>query len=137
MSWVGNLFGTASAVDNIVDKDKGLLVRAGTAIGNMHYSDQEKALASQAVKNWGIEFLGALHPFKIVQRVLAFSAMFVFIFMVINLTVAIWIRSVFPEIDAVTPFLELAFSDFIFYPITSIFILYTGGGTINTLRGGK
>lgn len=137
MSFFGNLFGTASAVNNIVDKENGLLVRAGTAIGNFHYSDQEKANDDKAVKEWGIRFLDSLQPFKIVQRILALSTMFVFVFIVVNIVVAIWVKALHPEIDAVTDLLTFAFSDFVFWPILSIFALYTGGGTINSLRGGK
>ena len=35
------------AVDNVLDKDNGLLVRAGGFINDLHYSDQEKAKAHQ------------------------------------------------------------------------------------------
>ena len=71
MGWFGKLIGTDKAIDNVLDKDKGLLVRAGTAIGNLHYSDQEKAEGSQKVRDWSIRYLDALAPFKIVQRIIA------------------------------------------------------------------
>ena len=137
MSWFGNLFGTEKAISNIVDKDNGLIVRAGTAIGNLHYSDQEKADDNKAVKEWSIRFLDSLAPFKIVQRVLAFAAMFTWVFIVINLVAAIWVRALHPDIEAVTSLTEIAFSDFIFYPVMAIFVLYTGGGTINSFRNNK
>jgi hypothetical protein len=137
MSWIGSLFGTSKAVDAIVDKDKGLLVRAGTALGNLHYSDQEKSQTDERTREWGIRVLDAIAPFKVVQRILAFSAMGMWIFIGVNLSVAIWIKAVYPEIDAVTSFTQLAFSDYIFWPVIAIFTLYTGGGTINSLKGAK
>jgi hypothetical protein len=142
MSWLGSLFGTKKAVDNILDKDNGLLVRAGTALGNLHHSEQEKA-------EWGIRVLDSLTPFKIVQRVLAFAAMFLWVFIGINLTVAIWIQAVTSvtvvvdgvstttSINAVDALSNLAMSDYIFYPVMAIFVLYTGGGTLNSLKGNK
>lgn len=137
MSWFGNLFGTEKAINSIVDKDNGLLVRAGTAIGNLHYSDQEKANDDKAVKEWSIRFLDSLAPFKIVQRVLAFAAMLLWVFVGINVVVAIWVNAIYPEIDAATAMFAFATSDYVFWPVVSIFVLYTGGGTINSLRGGK
>ena len=47
MSWIGRIFGTRKAMEDITDKDNGLLVRAGEALGNLHYSEQEKAIANQ------------------------------------------------------------------------------------------
>jgi hypothetical protein len=137
MSWIGNLFGTSKAVDNLVDKDNGLLVRAGTALGNLHYSDQEKAQGDERTREWGIRVLDAIAPFKIVQRILAFSVMFMWVFMGINVAVAVWIRAINPEIDAVTGLMQFAFSDYVFWPTVAIVTLYTGGGTINSLKGGK
>ncbi|HEY7867062.1 MAG TPA: hypothetical protein VIC51_13805 [Psychromonas sp.] len=141
MSWIGNLFGTESAVNNLVDKDDGLIVRAGSAIGNLHYSNQERANDdkenAKALQEWSIRFLDAMAPFKIVQRVLAFAAMFFWLFVGLNVVIAIWIKAIYPEIDAVTALTEFAFSDYVFYPVMAIFVLYTGGGTINSIRGTK
>ena len=137
MSWIGNLFGTSKAVDNLVDKDNGLLVRAGTALGNLHYSDQEQAEGDERTREWGIRVLDALSPFKIVQRILACSTMFMWIFLGVNVVVAVWVKALHPEIDAVTSLMQFAMSDYVFWPTVAIFTLYTGGGTINALRGGK
>ena len=136
MSWIGNLFGTEKAVNNILDKDNGLIAKAGAAIGNFHYSEQEKANSSREVQEWSIRYLDALAPFKIVQRVLAFAAMGLWVFFGINLAVAVWIKALYPEIDALTGLKAIALSDYIFWPVVSIFVLYTGGGTINSLKGG-
>jgi hypothetical protein len=130
MGFIGKLFGTDKAINDLVDKDNGLLVRAGTALGNLNYSDQEKA-------EWGIRVLDAISPFKVVQRILAFAAMFMWLFLGINLVVAVWIEAYHPEIKAVDALQEFAFSDYVFWPALSIFALYTGGGTINSLKGNK
>ena len=61
MGFLGNIFGTDKAINNIVDKDTGLLVRAGTALGNLHYSDQEKANDNASTREWGIRLLDALY----------------------------------------------------------------------------
>lgn len=147
MSWIGNLFGTSKAVDNLVDKDNGLLVRAGTALGNLHYSDQEKAEGNERTREWGIRVLDALAPFKVVQRILAISAMFMWVIVGLNLIVALWVRAVtktvsivdgvqvVTSVDAATGLIQFAMSDYVFWPVVAIFSLYTGGGTINSLRG--
>lgn len=44
------LFGTAKATDNLLDKDKGLLVRVGGFINDLHYSEAEKAEASKELQ---------------------------------------------------------------------------------------
>ena len=157
MSWIGNLFGTASAVDNLVDKDNGLLVRAGTAIGNLHYSDQEKAESGERTREWGIRLLDALAPFKVVQRVIAFTTLGVWSFLAINIIIAYWVRAftetvtlhvntvngeevvtkVVTSIDAVSGLFEFATTDYVFWPVLAVLSLYTGGGTINSLRGKK
>lgn len=157
MSWIGNLFGTASAVDNIVDKDNGLLVRAGTALGNLHYSDQEKAESSERTREWGIRLLDSLSAFKVVQRVIAFTTLFVWSFLAVNITIAYWVRAltetvilhvnmvdgvevvtkVVTSVDAVTGLFEFATTDYVFWPVLAVLSLYTGGGTISSWKGKK
>lgn len=157
MGWVGNLFGTEKAVDNLVDKDNGLLVRAGTAIGNLHYSDQEKAESDERTREWGIRLLDALAPFKVVQRIIAFTTLGIWAILSINIIVAYWVRAltttvtrsvnvvngeevittVVTSIDAVSGLYEFALTDYVFWPVLAVLSLYTGGGTINSLRGGK
>ena len=111
MSWLGGLFGTKKAVDNLLDKDNGLIVKAGTAIGNLHYSEQEKAQSSRAVQEWSIRYLDSMSQFKVVQRVLAFAAMGLWVLFGINLVIAVWIKQIYPDIDALTGLKEIAFSE--------------------------
>ncbi len=130
MSIFGNLFGTANAVNDLVDKDNGLLVQAGTAIANMHYSDQEQAIAGQEVRNWGLNQLKALHPFRITQRLLAFAACGLWLLTGLNILIMIWIDH--PQLDKM---LKFAFSDYVWWPTALVFGLYFAGGTINSLKG--
>jgi len=134
---LGNIFGSDKAVDNVLDKDKGLLVKAGTAIGNLHFSEQEKQQANLAVAQLSIDRLKALEPFKIVQRIIAFTVMFMAVFVGINVVGAIWYDGLRGCTEAantcipVSPAMrEFAFSDFVFWPVTSVLTLYILGGVI-------
>lgn len=53
--WTGikSLFGSSKAVDDVLDKDNGLLTQAGEWIGNFNYTDEEKA-ESRAKMNEGV-----------------------------------------------------------------------------------
>lgn len=132
MGWFGKLFGTDKAADNLLDKDKGLLVRAGGWIDGLGYTEQEKAEQKLLVREWGIRQLEALAPFKVVQRILAFCTMFMWIFVGINVMAMMWF-----DHSNLDKMMEFAFSDYVFWPTVAILALYTGGGTINSLRGGK
>ena len=143
MSWFGKLFATDKAVDSLLDTDKGLLVRAGGWVNDLQYTDQEKAENSLLVKQWGIRQLEALEPFKVVQRIIAFSVTFLWMFVGVNIAIDTWVRAITtpgecPEgmectgIDAVTPFLEFAFSDYVFWPVLAVLSLYFTGGVIKS-----
>jgi len=137
MSWLGKLFGTDKAYDDILDKDKGLLVRAGGWIDDFHYTEQEKAEAIKEKREYGLKLLEALHPFKVVQRVLAFSTMGMWLFLGLNIIVAIWVEA-FTGVDVRGHFIALATTSFMVYPIVSVFSLYTAGGVLpEWIRGKK
>lgn len=70
MGWLGSIFGSKSAIDNIVDKDNGLLTQVGGWIGGLNYTEEEKAEANAKTREWGIRQLEALAPFKIMQRIM-------------------------------------------------------------------
>ena len=70
MNFLGKLFGTDKAVDNLLDKDNGLLAKAGGWIGNFNYTDEEKAESNANTREWGIRQLDALAPFKVMQRIM-------------------------------------------------------------------
>jgi len=143
----GRVFGTEKAVDNLMDKDKGLLVRMGGWVNDMSYTDQEKAKADADTREWGIRQLAALEPFKIVQRILAFGISFLWAITGINVLVGIWVEALYPDtiVDGVTqegikvvePLLSFAFSDYLLWPTTICFALYFGGGTIGSFVSRK
>ncbi len=140
MGWLGNLLGTDKAINNIVDKDNGLIVRAGTALGNLHYSDQEKAGDDKETREWAIRYLEAMAPFKVVQRIIAFAVLGVWSLVALNLVASIWVyeltkklmevnaESVWVGIDARQDLYNLATSDYIFYPTVLVLSLYMSGG---------
>ena len=133
MSLFGKLFGTKKAIDNITDKDNGLLTQVGGWIGGMNYTDEEKAEANKDTREWAIRHLEALAPFKIVQRILAFTAAGLWVFVGLNVVAAIWINAIY-GIDARTDLLAFATSDYIFWPVISVFSLYCSGGVVNSFK---
>lgn len=49
MSWFTKIFSSSKAVDNVLDKDNGLLTQVGGWIGNMNYTPEEQAKMSLKV----------------------------------------------------------------------------------------
>lgn len=145
MSIFGRLFASDKAVDNILDKEKGLLVRAGGWVNGLHYTEQEKAENAHMVRNWGLRQLEALEPFKVVQRILAFAVAGQWILVGINVIGAIWYdaaRGCTEAVETCTPvvppMLQFAFSDFIFWPVLAVLSLYFTGGVLpGVFNGGK
>lgn len=130
MSIFGKLFATDKAVDNMLDKDKGLLVRAGGWVNDLGYTDAERAENNLLVKEWGIRQLEALAPFKVVQRILAFSVCALWILVAINVLAALWVEAFWPHIQISERMLQFAFSDLIFWPVLAVLSLYFTGGVI-------
>jgi hypothetical protein len=57
MGWLSNLFGGKKAVDNILDKDNGLLTQVGGWIGNMNFTEEEKAKAKDKLNEGVSDFV--------------------------------------------------------------------------------
>lgn len=133
MSFWGRLFGTDKAIDNIVDKDNGLIAKAGGYIDRLSFTDEEKAEHRLKVQQWGLKQLEALAPFKVVQRILAFNISLIWSVVAINVLVAVWVGDEQIKADL----LEFAFSDYVFWPVTVCFGLYFGGGLIESIRKAK
>lgn len=133
MGIFGKLFASDKAVDNILDKDNGLLAKAGAWVGNMSYTEEEKAENGLLVKKWGLKQLDALEPFKVVQRILAFSISLMWVIVGINVLVAIWVEAA-TGLAVKRDMMEFAMSDYVFWPVVSVLSLYFSGGVINTLR---
>lgn len=137
MGWFGRLLGTDKAIDNLLDKDDGLLVRAGGWVDGLSYTDQEEASDNLKTRQWGLAQLQALAPFKVVQRVIALSVMSFWVFVGINIVVAIWVKAIWPEVKAMDALLSFAFSDYVFWPVVSVLGLYMSGGVIPHMFGKK
>ena len=56
MGWFTNLF-TSKSVDNVLDKDNGLLTQAGEWIGNMSYTDEEKAESKERLNQSLVDYI--------------------------------------------------------------------------------
>lgn len=130
MGMIGRLFGTDKAVDNILDKDNGLLTQVGGWVGGLKHTEEEKAEDAQATRQWGLKQLEALEPFKVVQRILAFAAAALWIIVGLNVLLGIW----FAGPVTIGHLKEFAMSDYIFWPVISVFSLYFSGGVVNSLR---
>ncbi len=52
MGWFGQLIGTDKVLNNVVDKDNGLLAQAGNWIGGFSYTAEEKAEADAETREW-------------------------------------------------------------------------------------
>ncbi len=130
MSWLGGLFGTEKAVDSLLDKDKGLLVRAGGWVDGLNHTEQEKAEHRLLVEELGITRLNALHPFRVTQRILALGVISLWLIVGINVLGAIWYDAVSPGANVSEAMLKFAMSDYVFWPVVAVLSLYVGGGVI-------
>ncbi len=140
MGVLGRLFGTDKAVDDILDKDDGLVAKAGEWLGNQQFTEEEKAEHRLKTREWGLKQLEALEPFKVVQRILAFVVIAVWAFLAINCVGAIWFDAFHPAvgnapaIDLAGKMLALASNDVIFWPTVSVLSLYCSGGVIESIK---
>jgi len=143
--FLGRVFGTDRAVNNLIDKDTGLISKVGEWIGNKEYTEEERAEANGRTREWGLSQLEAIHPFKVIQRILAFASAGLWLFVGLNLIVAIWVRALtegrvdaagiaLPSVDAVQPLLDLALSDYVFWPVITVYALYFSGGVIESIK---
>lgn len=57
MGWLSGLFSKSDIVKDVFDKDNGLLEQAGNWIGNMSYTDEEKAEANAKLNDGVAEFV--------------------------------------------------------------------------------
>ena len=133
---IGGIFGTKKAIENIMDKDDGLLSKFGRWIDDFNYTDAEKAESNREKREWGIRQLEALAPFKVVQRILAFSATFLWIFVATNVITALWVEA-YSNIIIADKMVEFALSLYVWGPVSLAYGLYFGGGVIESARTKK
>jgi hypothetical protein len=136
VSWLGRLFGTNKAVENLLDKDNGLLKGVGGWIDDFSYTDEEKAESNRVKRNWATKQLEAIEPFKVVQRVLAAASTFVWITAFLNVVIALWVEAV-TDIKIVDKMLEFVLSDFVFWPVLAVYSLYCSGGVVESFKRKK
>lgn len=129
-NFFGRLFGSEKAVDNILDKDSGLLARFGGWVGGFQFTEQERAEHNRDMRQWGIRQLDALQPFKVTQRVLAFVTAGVWVFMILNIVGAIWLA----DDETLNRLIELALSQYVAWPTISVFALYFTGGVVDSWK---
>lgn len=129
-SAVGRLFGTDKAIENILDKDNGLITQVGTWFGNKDYTDQERAIADAQHREWGLRQLDALAPYKILQRVLAIIIFSIWAIIAISLLIAIFAHSEY-AVDNIKWFMA---SNYILDPTMSVASLYFSGGVIDSFN---
>lgn len=134
MGVLGRLFGTDKAVDDMLDKDDGLVAKAGEWLGNQQFTEEEKAEHRLKTREWGLKQLEALAPFKVVQRILAFVIIGVWAFLALNCVGALWFDAYHPEINLASKMLALASNDVIFWPTVSALSLYFSGGVIESIK---
>lgn len=146
MAWYDPSTWGEKTAENIFDKDNGIAVKLGAFINDLHYSDAEKAENNETLKEFALRRLEVLKPFKVVQRIIAGCTLFGWLFVLINLAIAIWVEAitktvtivdgveVITSIDAKSSFWALAQSDFVFWPVVCVFSLYCGGGVLRYFR---
>jgi hypothetical protein len=125
-AWAGKLFGTDKAVDNLLDKDKGLLVRAGGWLDGLSHTSQEKAADDQLTREWGVRQLEALAPFKVMQRIMVTIIMIEWAILFNNIVIAIWAGSD----STLEKLMAFAMSEFAWMPVLAAVTLYLLGGVV-------
>ncbi len=126
MGWFGQLIGTDKVVNNVVDKDNGLLAQAGNWIGGFSYTPEEKAEADAATREWGLRQLEALAPFKVMQRIMVTIIMVEWAILLNVFIVAICLGAT----TVVNNLLQLVQTNFVWIPIAGAVGLYLMGGVI-------
>ncbi len=129
--WNPLTWGEKSA-ENVLDKDNGLAVQFGGFIDDLSYTDAEKAANNLRKVDFALARLKLLEPFKIVQRVIAACTLFGWLFVLVNLVAMLWL-----DHKNTDKMMELAFSDYVFWPVICVFTLYCGGGVARYFRRDK
>ena len=94
------------------------------------YTKQEQAEMKVSLIKQRIDVLNALVPFKIMQRIMVTIIMVQWAFVGINMVIAIWVRAIWPKIDAVTPLMEFVQTQYMWLPVAGAVGLYLTGGLI-------
>jgi len=124
MGWLSSLLMADKAADNLLDKDKGLLVRAGSWFGGLQHTEEEQAEDNRKIREFSIRQLDAMHPFKIMQRIMV-TIIFVewaILFNVIILATCLKADTI------VLNLMKFSQSQYAWYPVGAAVTLYLLGG---------
>lgn len=130
MGIFGRLFGSDEAHDNIMNKEKGLIAKAGGWIDRQEFTAEEKAEHYKELGQLRIKLLSALAPFKVVQRLIVFAVMGAWLFLIGNYVTAIWLEN---ELAKQSLF-DLMNTDYMTTFLYGVGFLYLGGGAIESFR---
>ncbi len=124
MNILGRLFGADKAVDNLLDKDSGLLAKAGAWVGNLNLTEEEQIKHNHMIREWGISQLQALAPFKIMQRIMVSIIVteWAILFNVIIIAICLKADTILENL------VEFSCSQYAWYPMGAAVTLYLLGG---------
>lgn len=131
MSWFRALFSADKVADNVLDKDNGLLAKAGGWIGNMNFTEEERAEMNKKFQDLALEKLKALAPFKVMQRIL------------VTIIASTWATGFFfmlcfiafdskTRIDNLYAFMQ---TEYAWTPMFGVVVLYLLGGVVPSKKG--
>ena len=126
MGWFSSLFAVDKAADNILDKEKGLLTQLGGWVGGFSHTPEEKAEDAQVTRQWATDFLTAMAPFKIMQRIMVTIIMAVWAIFAIAMLVAICFEAT-TIINNIMLFIQ---TPYMWVPVSGAVGLYLMGGVI-------
>ena len=125
MAWYNFLSSSDKVVDNLLDKDKGLLTQVGGWIGGMNYSEEEKAEANTATALATAEFVKATLSESTIRsktrRSIAMMWLFVELFLVL-----LTCGTAFFNIELAKFFWSVAMSDLMFWTTMAIISFFFG-----------
>ena len=126
MGWFSSLFAVDKAAENILDKDKGLLTQLGGWVGGFSHTDEEKAEDAQVTRKWATEFLTAMAPFKIMQRIMVTIIMSVWAVFAIAMLAAIC----FDATGIINNIMLFIQTPYMWVPVSGAVGLYLMGGVV-------
>ena len=99
-------------------------------VDSAFFTEQEK-------KELSLEWLQALAPFKVVQRIMVGVIMTQWLLVGINYLAALWVEAVWPHIVVADRILEFAKTEFMWMPVVAAVGVYLGGGLMGKGKAGK
>lgn len=125
MSFLKSLFGSSEVTKDVFDKDNGLLTQVGSWIGNMNYTEEEKAEAKQKVNEGVAEFVkSTLSENTVRSKTRRFIAK---LWIGVELFLILLCCAVAPFDDSLAKFYwQVATSEIMFWGTTSVIAFFFG-----------